>query len=422
MSLTVRTDRELIRANASSTRYLWVSFTAPAAPARADRVPVNVAFVLDRSGSMAAENKFPIAQRAVEQALRMLPPDDRFALVVYDDRVDVLMSSTQASAEAKHAALRALAEVHPRGSTNLCSGWLHGCGEIAARLEQEQIARCLLLTDGLANQGITDRDQIMRHAAELRQRGVATSTLGVGTDFDERLLRDMAQEGGGHAYYVERAEQITDLLTSELGEALATVMRGAAIHVALPPGATAEPLNTLRYRHIAGDNELRVELGDLTSEQEVSAVIRVHFPTGNVGERASVRVSIGDRSNDITAPAVELHWTYAPHRENDVQSRTVEVDIQVATLYAARARAQATELNRRRDYAAARRVLERTAERILSYANGDRRLVQIAQELQQDVWQYEVQMSPMMLKQSFYAAEAMTKFRGPGGKARRRER
>lgn len=420
MTLAVRTDRELIRATASSTRYLWVSFIAPAAPRRADRTPVNVSFVLDRSGSMAAENKFPLARRAVEEALRMLRPEDRFALVVYDDAIDVLMSSTHASAESKQTALRALAAVGPRNSTNLCGGWLRGCEQIAMRLEAEQVGRCLLLTDGLANQGITDHDDIVRHASELRRRGITTSTLGVGADFDERLLRDMAQQGGGNAYYVERAEQITDLLTSELGEVQETVMRDVAIHVALPPHAHAETLNSFRSTHIPGDNELRVELGNLVSEQEISAVIKLRFPLGAPGVRTSVRVSIHDITNEVAVPPSEVRWTYAPNTENDTQPRDVEVDVQVAMLYAARARAEATERNRRGDYAGARHVLERTAERILQYSGSDRRLMQIVQELQQDFWQYETQMSPMMLKQAFYSAEAMTKFRGAGGKARRR--
>ncbi len=422
MSLTVRTDRDLIRASASSTRYLWVSFTASAAPRRTERMPVNVAFVLDRSGSMAGQSKLPIARTAVQQALRMLRPEDRFALVVYDNEIDMLMPSTLASAEARQTALRALAAIEPRGSTDLCGGWLRGCEQIAVRLEAEQVGRCLLVTDGLANYGITSHGEIVRHAAELRRRGITTSTLGVGEDFDERLLRDMAQEGGGNAYYVERAEQIMDLLTSELGEALETVMRDAAIHVALPANAQAGPLNTLRYTHIAGDNELRVELGNLVSEQEVSAVIRVRFPHGTLGDRTTVRVSLNERTNDVSVPSVELGWTYASHRENDVQLRDRDVDVEVATLYAARARADATELNRRGDYVGAQRVLERTAARILEYAQGDARLLRIAGELQQEFWQYGAEMSPVMLKQAFYSAEAATKFRGVGGKARRRAR
>src|SRR5687768_1546758 len=240
MTLTIRTDRRLIRARASSTRYVLVAFTAPEAAPRTDRLPANVALVLDRSGSMAGERKFELARSAVEQALAMLHAEDRFTLVVYDTEVDVLMPSTQATPDAKLRALEALRRVHPRGSTDLCAGWMRGCEQLARHVAEEGVTRALLLTDGLANHGVTDRPTLVRHASELRQRGVATSTFGVGADFDERLLRDMALEGGGNFYFISAPEQIPDLLTSELGEALEVVARRAAIEVLMPLGVDAK--------------------------------------------------------------------------------------------------------------------------------------------------------------------------------------
>src|SRR5215208_2628965 len=100
ITLSVAADRALVRALAESTRYAHVRFTAPQAPRRAARIPANLALVLDRSGSMSGE-KFVLARRAVEQALAQLRPDDRFALVVYDDVVDVLQECAPATARAK---------------------------------------------------------------------------------------------------------------------------------------------------------------------------------------------------------------------------------------------------------------------------------------------------------------------------------
>src|SRR5687768_9721693 len=124
MTLSIRTDRRLIRSEARSNRYLLLSFTAPQAPRREERRPVNVAFVLDRSGSMSAENKFYLARQAVEQSLRMLRPADRFSVVVYDERIDVLTRSSNATPDAIRRAMDSLSAIHPRGSTDLCSGWI----------------------------------------------------------------------------------------------------------------------------------------------------------------------------------------------------------------------------------------------------------------------------------------------------------
>ena len=181
-------DRRLIRPTAHSQRFVLATIAAPRATTERERAPVNLAIVLDRSGSMSGE-KIRVAKVAVEEAIARLRPDDRFCVVVYDDVVDVVIESTPASAEARRGAIERLRSVDARGSTNLGEGWLRGCEQVARHLVDRGVNRCLLLTDGLANVGITDPEALASHAAELRARGVSTSTFGVGNDFDERLLQ-----------------------------------------------------------------------------------------------------------------------------------------------------------------------------------------------------------------------------------------
>ncbi len=163
MTFTVRTDRTLIRPTNQSNRFVLAEITAPAARRERPRAAVNLAFVLDRSGSMGGE-KLRLAKQAVELSIGRLHDDDRFAVVVYDDRIDVVVGSTPATAEARRLAVDALRGIEARGSTNLAEGWLRGCQQVADALAAEGVNRCLLLTDGLANQGITDHDELVRHA------------------------------------------------------------------------------------------------------------------------------------------------------------------------------------------------------------------------------------------------------------------
>ena len=420
MTLSIRTDRQLIRAEARSNRYVLASFTAPAAPRRENRMPVNVAFVLDRSGSMSGENKFNLARDAVQQSLRMLRPEDRFSLVVYDDRIDVLARSTNATSGAIRDALDALSRIDARGTTDLCGGWMRGCEQVAEFVDNERVSRVLLLTDGLANRGITDHTEIVRHAAELRQRGVSTTTFGVGENFDERLLRDMAHEGGGNFYFLENARQIPDLITSELGEALEVVMPRAVIEMEIPRGSDAEVLN--QFRSSTGDNMLRVELGDVVSSQEVEVIVRFNLARGEIGGSVSTRAYL--LSGDATpVRSDEISWTYASHTENDRQPRDREVDRRVAELYAARARADATEANRHRDFAAARRAIEATVARIRQYAGNDPALNSIWMDLARERPRYdEAVMSAMEMKRAYYQADMGMKGRVADGKARRSPR
>ena len=412
--LRLRADRSLIRARGSSVRYLLASITAPSAPGRAERLPVNIALILDRSGSMDGDNKFPLAVEAVKQSLRLLTSTDRVSIVVFDERVDVIMPSTFVTAEARKLALRALQEVRPRGSTDLCSGWMHGGTELADHIADGTITRALLLTDGQANHGETNREVLAHHASELRRRGIVTSAFGLGADFDERLLRDIANEGGGNFYFVQTATQIPDLVTSELGEALEVVVPGAELVLTLPRGAEARVLNRFRTRKSNGRTGITVELGDLVSAQELDVVIRVKFPLGEVADVVPVTANLGDDAR------TSLEFTYAGHLENDDQRRDVQVDREVARVYAGRARAEATEANRQGDFDRARRALIDASRHIDVYAGDDPELIALASALRSEVPQYaEAVMSPMAMKNAFFVAESTVKGRTVQGKARR---
>jgi Ca-activated chloride channel family protein len=424
-SLRLRADRQLIRARGSSVRFLLASISAPVAPPRKDRMPVNVSLVLDRSGSMKGESKFPLAVSAVEQALALLGKQDRFSLVVFDDQVDVLMSSTLATSDTKKRALRALQQIQPRQSTDLCAGWMHGCEELSEFVADGTISRALLLTDGQANSGETNHEVLAHHAAELNRRGITTSAFGVGADFDERLLRDIATEGGGNFYFVQRAEQIPDLVTSELGEALEVVMPRATLTVSAPRGAEVSVLNRFRSRRSQSRTGSTIELGDLVSAQELDVVIRVKFPLGEIDERVVVTATLDDETTGQAGPSLRsgrqsVEFTYASHAANDEQPRDAEVDREVARVYAGLARAEATEANRHGDFDRARRSLVDTARHIDEYAEGDSEMQTLAKALRDEVSEYaEHMMSPMALKQSFFVAESSVKGRSLEGKARR---
>ena len=289
MKITVQTDRSLVRASSHSTRYALASIVAPRVERAHTRGPVNVAFVLDRSGSMDG-SKIKLARRAVDHALRLLRSDDRFALVVYDSEIDVIVESTLATHDACEHARARLASIEARDSTDLCGGWLAGCEQVARYIEGQGLGRALLLTDGLANQGVTDHEEIVAHARELRRRGVVTSTFGVGADFDERLLQQMADAGAGHFYFIERAEQIPDLLASELGETLEVVASGVTLTIETPNGLHAEVLNQFASTREPG--RLTVQIGDLVSGQELSLVTRLDFPVGQEGDRIAATFNL----------------------------------------------------------------------------------------------------------------------------------
>lgn len=422
-TLAVRTDRSLIRPNAHSKRFLLARVSAPAATAGRTRPPVNLAIVLDRSGSMSG-TKLRVASTAVEEAIARLQPDDRFSVVVYDDVVEVVVESTRASAEARRMAVERLRAIDARGSTNLAEGWLRGCEQVAGQLMDRGVNRCLLLTDGLANVGITDPGTLATHAAELRARGVSTSTFGVGNDFDERLLQEIADAGGGHFYYIADAPQIRDAITSEVGETLEVVARDAELEITARDDIRIDAISP--YRVTTRGNRTIVALGDLGSEQVVEVVLRLSFPYGLLGRETGAIVAVTDRDGalgrtDGSEPhPARLSWTYADDRANDVQPRDREVDMAVARQFAARAREEAVDRNRRGDYDGARHILDATSKRIGQYADHDPVLESLVATLGQEGVTYAAPVAPMALKAAHFASANLRRSREADGRAMKR--
>ena len=422
-TFSIRPDRHLIRPNAHSKRFLLARIAAPRATTERARRPVNLAIVVDRSGSMSGEKLF-VAKSAVEQAIARLQPDDRFSVVAYDDVVDVVIESTTASAEARRGAIERLRSIDARGSTNLGEGWLRGCEQVATHLSEQGVNRCLLLTDGLANIGITDPDQLALHAEELRARGVSTSTFGVGNDFDERLLQRLADAGGGHFYYIADAPQIRDAITSEVGETLEIVAREVSIEITARDDIRIEPISP--YAVTGGGNRTAIALGDLGSEQVVKVVLRLSFPYGQLGQETGAIVALKDRDGVFgpggagEAEPIRLTWAYADDPSNDAQPRDRDVDRAVARLFAARARQEAVQRNRMGDYPGAQRILDATARRIRGYAGHDPEMRAIIDALTQEQVMFAGHVAEHSLKQVYFASANVQRCRDASGRSVKR--
>lgn len=420
--LSIRTDRTLIRAHGRSQRFVVAEVIAPHATRADKRPPVNLAFVLDRSGSMGG-NKLEFAKRAVQDALERLDDGDRFSIVTYDDHIDVIVESTNATPEARRNALRRLAEVEARGSTNLGGGWLRGCEQVASHLSDGGVDRVLLLTDGLANVGITDADELAHHAAELRARGVTTTTFGVGNDFDEALLQAMADAGGGHFYYIAQAVQIRDFISSEVGEALDVVARDVELELLAGEGVEIEAISP--HRIMGRSTRRTVALGDLVSDQAVEIVLRLTFPYGDEGRETGLIAAVHDREGVFEAARVgdaRLTWTWADHAANDRQSRDIEVDRIVARQFAARARLEAVRDNKAGEFERAQRSLKKTASRIRDYAGRDPEMRDLAISLEDEADRYAVPVAPAMLKEAHFLSTNVRASRMASGQAMRRAR
>jgi Ca-activated chloride channel family protein len=418
-NLRARSDRRYIRSAHRSERFVFVELEAPTAPSRGHRDPVNLAFVLDRSGSMSGQ-KLALAKQAIETAVERLLPSDRFAIVCYDDRIDVVVEATAASREAKSNAIERLRAIDARGSTDLAGGWLRGAEQVALAMATAGVNRTLVLTDGLANVGIVDPAELARHARELRDRGVTTTTFGVGADFDEALLQSMADAGGGHFYFIEHAAQIQDHIATEVGELLQVVARDAVLEVTAPESVAITALSP--YPLERRGSRWHVLLGDLVAEQRLEVVLRVKFGYGPIGQELGLLVGANDREGVLVASGLQpvgVGWEFADDRVNDTQPRDRAVDHAVAKLFVAHARQGAVQLNRLGQFREAMLEVRQVAERIEGYAGDDPELRNLVANLREEEHRWNAPMPEMARKSAHAAASYSLRSRAPSGGANR---
>jgi Ca-activated chloride channel family protein len=260
---------------------------------------------------------------------------------------------------------------------------------------------------------------IVGELAELRRRGVATTTFGIGADFDERLLRAMSIAGGGNFYFIAHPNQIGDFLTSELGEALEIVARDVRIVIEAPADLTVDSLTPVTEKQAHGGIR-SFGLPDLVSNQEIDALFHLNFPVGSEGAEVGARVHVTTGDGENSTEPLEMRWTYADDRANEAQPRDRTVDRKVAAIYAALARQEALLLNRDGRYEEARSQLMSVGNRIRSFEGDDPILRDMARLVIQEASDVVAPMAPAERKGRYFASSAELYSRDPSGRARKK--
>jgi len=236
------------------------------------RPRLNLALVLDRSGSMAEGKKWSYAREAAVFVVEQLLPTDRVSVTAFDNYIETVVPVGPAAD--KPAIVGKINAVKPRGSTDLYGGWSEGGRQVASGLARDGVNRVLLLSDGLANVGMTDPNAITAEARGLAARGVGTTTLGVGDNYNEDLMEALATAGDGNYYYIETPDQLVDLFQTELHGLMAT--SGLKASLGLEPGAEVKVLDVLNDLETVATN--RLKLPNLVVGMPVQVVVRLAVP------------------------------------------------------------------------------------------------------------------------------------------------
>ena len=325
-----------------------------------ERLPLNLSLVIDRSGSMSGRPLHE-AKRCASMMVDRLSPSDRLSLVVFDTNVDVLVSSRPVGDRA--AFKKALGRFTTGGSTALHAGWLAGAEQVATHHSGRELSRVLLISDGCANVGLTGTDAIAQHCQQMAEAGVATSTYGLGSDFNEELMTAMARQGLGSAYYGQSAEDLMDPFQEEFDLLSSLCARRLRLKLEPVAGVTVEVLNDYPV-----DTAGRQVLPDLAYDSEAWAMIKISIPHSMLETRTqSLKVLEADLSYEdidgerhttsarLVLPVLPSDAFEAVAKDETVTARTAELAAAAIQIEARRA-AQAGDWARVRQHLEALRV------------------------------------------------------------------
>jgi Ca-activated chloride channel family protein len=343
------------------------------------RIPLNLALVLDRSGSMSGE---PIerAREAARLAARRLWPEDTVSVVAFGSRVETVVERHTGADRTQ--VLRRIGAIEIEGCTNLSGGWLKGRDHVAHAFKSAQVNRILLLTDGLANEGITDPGQLTALCRAAAEQGVTTTTIGFGIGYNEHLLAAMAEAGHGHTYYIETPDQAPSVFEEEIEGLLTLAAQNVAVRLQAAPDVQFVAVHHASPSQVEGE-ALAVELGDLYAREPKLMLAEFLIPPAEEG--ATVEVArfvvsgyVLTAGGGIELRTVTLPITLSPTGEGRVEP---EVRREWLVLEAARARREALERRAQGDDEGASTVLREAGTYLTLQGLPDAELAEEASDL-----------------------------------------
>jgi len=298
MQITQQPTSPVLLENLADTTSLLLSFREDVA--NPQRRPLNVALVIDRSGSMAGA-PLRYALKAAADFVDRLTADDRLSIVVYDDVVNTLLDAQLVTDKA--GIKNILQGVRAGGLTNLSGGWLRGCELVAKHKTDKHVNRVLLLTDGQANNGITNSGVLIATAGKKAEEGITTTTLGFGSQFEEDLLIGMARAAGGNFYFIQSLDDAADVFGIELDSLKAIAAQN--LTVTLTPIGKVEIADVLSLARVEPQDggRLVLHLGDVHENEDKLLGLQFQIPALAAGSHQLLHLAY--RADAIREGSIE---------------------------------------------------------------------------------------------------------------------
>jgi Ca-activated chloride channel family protein len=300
--LSVETDRPILQADEKQTAYVRVGLTGCPDRERKERVPVNVAIVIDKSGSMASDRKIENAREAALLAVDKLDRSDILSVIAYNHQVEVLIPATRLTD--KRAVRDQIRRLNADGNTALWAGVQKGADELRKFLERQRVNRIVLISDGLANVGPASPNELGRLGCQLAEEGISVTTIGLGLGYNEDLMSKLAFNSDGGHYFAEKSCDLSEIFDKEFSRALSVVAQKVQIEIICGEGM--RPVRILGREGQIKDRSVTLDIQNIYSSHEKYAILEVELSAhaeGKIRELANVRVNYLDMQTEATQKA-----------------------------------------------------------------------------------------------------------------------
>ncbi len=294
LQLNLVPERGCFVKNSPQEVVIKIDLSAIAGRQKVHRTPLNLAVVLDRSGSMTGA-KLEKTKQAAMQLVDRLAPNDIFSLVIFSDEARVLVPAQRV--EDKDALKEKIESIQADGSTALYAGVKSGADQLQEFFSSKRINRVILLSDGLANVGPSTPRDLRRLGSDLAERGISVTTIGVGDDYNEDLMAGLAEASDANYYYVKDTEKLPEIFAKELGELLTVAARDVRIEIVCPDGV--KPLGFIGRAEKFDSQRATVNLSQFTTGQNRYLFLRC-LVDGKQPDVARVNVNYTDELGDGT--------------------------------------------------------------------------------------------------------------------------
>jgi Ca-activated chloride channel homolog len=269
----------IILENSEEKNYLKVSLTGIEFES-SKRVPINLALVIDRSGSMAGD-RIEKAREAAILAVNMLNSDDTLSIIAYDSDAKVIVPSSKVTNKQKIIRL-INKHIVASGGTALFAGLSKGINQVEKQLTKDKVNRIILLSDGQANIGPSSVGELSELAIIAAKKSIAITTLGIGSDYNEQLMSSIASYSDGNHVFIDDTAKLEKVFVREFKDVMSAVAQDVIITIHLKDGV--KPVRLLGRDGVIKDNQVIVKMNQLYSNQEKYLLLEVIPEKGKVGQ------------------------------------------------------------------------------------------------------------------------------------------